>query len=366
MKLISTGIVVITCLCIAGISYGQDMNNLKLKDYRPVSIYKIPVTNVAKAKYPVIDMHSHPGYVHDEKGIEWWVRNMDSCGIEKAILLTGATGAKFDSLVKSFSKYSNRFELWCGFDDSGYDSLGYGPAAVKELERCFRAGAKGVGELMFKGKGVPPSAVNKSIMLPDDPREDMLFEKCADLGLPVNIHVSEDKWMYEKDDSTNDGLMNSSTWQVKMENGAKTHEEMLTRFENTLKKHPRTIFVAAHLANTCADLSVLGSFLDKYPNLYADISARYAEIAPIPKFVHDFIEKYQDRLVYGTDNMPDQTTYRLTFRILETADEHFYAHYLFSYHWPLYGLFLTDTTLKKLYRDNALKIIKERDRKKKE
>src|SRR5664279_5544089 len=108
MKLISTGIVVITCLCIAGISYGQDMNNLKLKDYRPVSIYKIPVTNVAKAKYAVIDMHSHPGYVHDEKGVEWWVRNMDSCGIEKAILLTGATGAKFDSLVKSFSKYSNR------------------------------------------------------------------------------------------------------------------------------------------------------------------------------------------------------------------------------------------------------------------
>jgi len=83
----------------------------------------------------------------------------------------------------------------------------------------------------------------------------------------------------------------------------------------------------------------------------------YAEIEPIPKFAHDFIEKYQDRLVNGTDNMPDQTTYRLTFRILETADEHFYAHYLFSYHWPLYGLFLTDTNLKKLYRDNALKIM---------
>jgi hypothetical protein len=102
---------VVACLGIAGISYGQDTNNLKLKDYRPVSIYKIPVTNVVKSKYPVIDMHSHPGYVHDDKGIAWWVKNMDSCGIEKVILLTGATGAKFDSLVKAFSKYGNRFEL---------------------------------------------------------------------------------------------------------------------------------------------------------------------------------------------------------------------------------------------------------------
>ena len=81
---------------------------------------------------------------------------------------------------------------------------------------------KELGRLMFKGKGIPPSSENKTIMLPDDPRLDPLFEKCADLKLPVNIHISEDKWMYEKMDSTNDGLMNASKWEVKIENGAKT------------------------------------------------------------------------------------------------------------------------------------------------
>lgn len=334
---------------------GQGVDDLKLKDYRPKSIYNIPVSKVEKAKYQAIDMHTHV-YGRDDKGIQEWIKAMDACGVEKAIVFTGATGTRFDTLVKMYSKYGNRFELWCGFDYAGYDKPGYGPDAVKELERCVRNGAKGVGEVMFKGKGVTPGS-NRTIMLPDDPRLDPLFEKCADLKIPVNLHISEDKWMYEKMDSTNDGLMNASEWEVKIENGAKTHEEMLQRLENTLKRHPRTTFIAAHLANCCADLSVLGSYFDKYPNLYADISARFGEIAPIPRYVHDFIEKYQDRFVYGTDMSFSERIYRVTFRILETADEHFYETGLFGYHWPLYGLSLSDKTLKKLYRDNALKII---------
>ncbi|MCE5345775.1 MAG: amidohydrolase [Bacteroidales bacterium] len=336
-------------------SSGQDVNNLKLKDFRPVSIYNIPVTNVAKAKYPVIDMHTHV-YAMKDEDIAKWIKAMDACGIEKSIVLTQASGAGFDTLVKMYSRYGNRFELWCGFDYTGYDKPGYGPEAVKELERCVKKGAKGVGEVMFKGKGIPPSSSNKVIMLPDDPRLDILYEKCAGLGIPVNLHISEDKWMYEKIDSTNDGLMNAAKWHVGSEYGAKSHEEMLDRLENTLKKHPKTTFIAAHLANCCADLSVLGDFFDKYPNLFADISARYGEIAPIPKFVREFIEKYQDRIVYGTDNFFNEKFYRVTFRILETADEHFYETEMFAYHWPLYGLYLTDNVLKKMYRDNANKI----------
>ncbi len=341
---------------LSSIITGQNkVDELKLRDYRPVSIYNIPATTVSRAKYPVIDMHTHV-YGRTREAIERWIKAMDDCGIEKAIVFTGATGARFDTLVKLYSGYGKRFELWCGFDYSGYDKPGYGPEAVKELERCFRNGARGVGEVMFKGKGIPTSQ-SRSIMLPDDPRLDPLFEKCAELKLPVNLHISEDKWMYEKMDSTNDGLINASKWEVKMENGARPHEEMIERLENTLKRHPRTIFVAAHLANCCADLKVLGGFFDKYPNLYADISARYGEIAPIPKFVHDFIEKYQDRIVYGTDMTFNEKMYRVTFRILETADEHFYETDMFNYHWPLYGLALSDKTLKKIYRDNALKII---------
>src|SRR5580698_1874793 len=115
-----------------------------LKDYRPKSLYKIPVTQVAKAKFPIIDMHSHP-YAKTAGAIDEWVRNMDEVGVEKTIILTMATGAEFDEIYRKYAKYSERFEMWCGFDFSGHDKPGFGPAAVKELERCHRAGARGVG-----------------------------------------------------------------------------------------------------------------------------------------------------------------------------------------------------------------------------
>src|SRR5580698_11345928 len=117
---------------------------LLLKDYRPKSIYNIPITEIAKAKFPIIDMHSHP-YAKTAGAIDEWVRNMDEVGVEKTIILTMATGAEFDEISRKYAKYPQRFEMWCGFDFTGYDKPGFGPAAVKELERCHRAGARGVG-----------------------------------------------------------------------------------------------------------------------------------------------------------------------------------------------------------------------------
>jgi len=336
---------------------GQEINDLKLKDYHPVSIYRIPVTGVDKAKYPAIDMHTHV-YAKTGEEIEQWIQAMDDCGIKKSIVFTGATGNSFDDIVKLYADYSDRFELWCGFDYSGYDEPGFGPAAVKELERCVAMGAKGVGEVMYKGK-ISESNPSARIRLPDDSKMDPLFEKCAELNVPVNIHISEDAWMYEKIDAHNDGLMNAAKWHIDTENGSKTHEEMLHRFENTLKKHPNTTFVAAHLLNCCADLNYLGNLFDRYPKLYADISARYGEIAPIPNFVNQFFKKYEDRIVYGTDMQFSNKIYRMTFRILETGDEHFYSD-IFGYHWPLYGFALDDAVLKKLYSENAKRIIQQK------
>ena len=98
--------------------------------------------------------------------------------------------------------------------------------------------------------------------------------------------------------------------------------------------------------------------MDKYPNLYADISARYAESATIPRYMKAFYEKYQDRLLYGTDMGFDTSMYKITFRILESMDEHFYEIGLFSYHWALNGFGLSKEVLNKLYHENAIRILK--------
>jgi len=341
--------------------YGQDADNLKLKDFHPVSIYKTPQTKVVKAKYPVIDFHSHD-YPETDNAVDEWVKTMDEAGIAKTIILSYKTGAGFDSVIAKYSRYKDRFEIWCGFDYTGYEKTGWQENAIKELERCYKKGARGVGELGDKGLGEFYSAPTPGWGLHiDDPKIKPLLEKCAELKMPVNIHVAEDAWNYLDNDSTNDGLMNAAVWKVDMsKKGILNHDQLVTTLENAVKNNPKTTFIACHLANCCSDLSMLGSLFDKYPNLYADISARYGEIAPIPRYVYGFMEKYADRIVYGTDMGTAKEMYQLTFRILETADEHFYQHDYFDHHWALYGLALTDATLKKIYNDNAKKILSKR------
>ncbi|HTE29962.1 MAG TPA: amidohydrolase family protein, partial [Chryseolinea sp.] len=102
----------------------------------------------------------------------------------------------------------------------------------------------------------------------------------------------------------------------------------------------------------------LGKLFTRYPNLYADIAARFAEVAPIPRYMNAFFQQFQDRVVYGTDMGFNEFMYETTFRILQTNDEHFYAIDLTGYHWPLHGFGLSDSVLKKVYKTNAQKLIR--------
>ena len=329
---------------------------LLLKDYRPQSIYKIPITEVAKAKFPVIDMHSHP-YAKTAAEIDEWVRNMDEVGIEKTMILTMSTGTAFDDIQRKYSKHPERFEMWCGFDLAGFDMPGFGPAAGKELERCKQAGARGVGEIHDKGKGLVSGKAKAPGMHPDDPRMNAVWDKCGELGMPISLHVADPIWMYQKMDRHNDGLMNAYEWRLDNQPNIVGLSGMVDILERTVARHPNTTFIACHFANLDYDLARLGEVLERNPNLYADISARYAETAPIPRFAAAFYEKHADRLVYGTDMGFGKAMYRITFRILESLDEHFYEIDQFSYHWSLNGFGLSDAILKQVYHDNAAKLL---------
>ena len=136
-------------------------DKLALKDYRPQSIFKIPETRIQKAKYPVIDVHYHS--FQGKAGPADRIKNMDEVGIQKTMILTGAVGPKFDEIYAEYGKYPDRFQVWCGVDSEKFSAA--------ELERCARLGAKGVGEISDKGKGLGRSGVH-----PDDPKMDAIWE----------------------------------------------------------------------------------------------------------------------------------------------------------------------------------------------
>jgi predicted TIM-barrel fold metal-dependent hydrolase len=228
---------------------------------------------------------------------------------------------------------------------------------VKELQRCHDAGARGVGEIHDKGKGLRSGKSNALGMHPDDARMDSLWEKCGELGMPVSLHVADPIWMYQKMDRHNDGLMNAYEWRLDNQLGIVGLSGMVDILERTVARHRKTTFIACHFANLDYDLARLGGVLERNPNLYADIAARYAETAPIPRFAAQFYSKYSDRLLYGTDMGADKEMYQVTFRILESSDEHFYEAEQFSYHWALNGFGLSDEILKNVYRENAAKLL---------
>jgi predicted TIM-barrel fold metal-dependent hydrolase len=180
--------------------------------------------------------------------------------------------------------------------------------------------------------------------------------------MPIILHMSDPIWGYLPQDRYNDGLMNGFSWRLDNRPDLLSHEGLLQSLEQTLQRHPKTVYIACHLANLDYDLTRLGKMFDRYPNLYADNSARYAETATIPRFVAQFYQKYPDRVVYGTDMPYNQRMFSTTFRVLESFDEHFYEqdlYFNFDYHWPMNGFGLPDAVLKKVYRDNLARAFRQ-------
>jgi predicted TIM-barrel fold metal-dependent hydrolase len=100
--------------------------------------------------------------------------------------------------------------------------------------------------------------------------------------------------------------------------------------------------------------------LDKCPNFYVDISARIGELGRQPYTAKQFFQKYADRILFGSDFGPDLEAYRLIYRFLETDDEYFNYNadeYPKQGRWYAYGLQLPEEVLRKVYYQNAEKLL---------
>ena len=346
--------------CGPAAEQGKLADTLLLKDYEPVSIFNVPVTKVDKAKYPVIDMHTHD-YVDTPEEVDEVVKIMDACGVEQAhIMQCNWISDTYDVVAERYAAYPDRFKLWFCLDYTDFDSPDWSDRAIAQVEKYFEMGAIGIGEMVDKGLGdvYACPVEGKGIRL-NDPKLTPVLKRCGELGLLINIHIAEPIWMYKPVDKHNDGMMNGANWQVDTTvEGCIGYNALMDMFEEALYSCPDTKIIACHLLNMSHDYPRLGAIMDRHPNLYLDISARFGESSATPRATKAFIEKYQDRILYGTDNTPSLDMYRSTFRLMETADEHIYDGY--SYHWANSAWDLSDEALEKVYRTNALKLLSER------
>ena len=328
------------------------MDAIAVRDYAPRASLVLEENHPGRARFPAIDVHTHSNAKNPAE-LDAWIRTMDEVGIETTVVLAGSTGAQFDRTADLYLSRADRFQIYCGLLTTDIDRPDYPARAAAELERCFRRGARGVGELSDKGMGFGGGRLPRDKRLHgNDPRLDPYFQKCAELKLPVIAHIADHPSCWEPL-----GVYQERTPQYQHFNlhgkDVPSHAELIATRDGMAARHPKTTFISCHLGNQGHDLGALGKALDRYPNLHLDISARDYEVGRTPRAAVKFLTKYRDRVLFGTDMGRALSMYRAWWRLFETPDEFMVGRIW----WRYYGLELPAKILEALYRGNARRLL---------
>jgi hypothetical protein len=206
----------------------------------------------------------------------------------------------------------------------------------------------------------------------DDPRLDPMWDCCAQLGMPVAIHVADPLAFFTPTDRFNERyeeLSNHPDWSFYGRDFPSV-QQLLESRNRVMARHPKTQFITLHVGNYAENLADVAENLDRFPNMSVDIAARIGELGRQPRTARKLFDKYQDRILFGTDATPhgdafpqqlfcDQL-YEIYYRFLETDDEYFdYAPAKIppQGRWRIYGINLPETVLRKVYFENAVRLL---------
>ena len=347
-------------LFLIGSVYGQeDKGDLRLLDWRPKSQLVVKETVVLKPRFPVIDIHNHLGKLED---MEKYLEEMDKAGVRMCVSLDGRSEKDFykDHLAALNKVSKDRLLVFFRPDFSKIDDRDFGVHEAMKLEEAVRMGIRGLK--ISKVLGLTVKDKTGKVVPVDDPRIDPIWAKCGELGIPVVIHVSDPVAFHTPIDRYNeryDELGAHPDWSYYGDDYPYSKEEILAQLHRVVERHPKTIFVSTHMGNLAEDLGRVSMWLEKFPNMYVDIDARISELGRQPYTARKFMIKHQDRVLFGTDTRPNAEAYRTYYRFLETDDEYFDPSP--SHHqqgrWMIYGIYLPDEVLEKIYNKNALKIL---------
>lgn len=336
---------------------------MDFEEYDPPSSLVVSEHKLNRAKFPFIDIHNHYGNMNSADLGER-IKYMDQLNMKVMVNLSGrgfrGNGEHLkSSLVNIQKNYPGRFVLFTNVDFNGIDEPGWTEKTVRELEEDVKAGAMGLK--IYKSLGIHSQDKKGNRIKVDDPRIDPVWAACGRLGIPVLIHSADPKQFWESLDNKNERWL-----ELKLHPGRRygSHEAswqtIIDEQHKVFKKHPKTIFINAHLGWYGNDLQKLASLMDQMPNMYTEIGAVIAELGRQPRAAKNFLTRYQDRVLFGKDSwVPDE--YQTYFRVLETEDEYFPYHKRYHAFWKMYGIGLPDEILKKIYYKNALKLLPKLD-----
>jgi hypothetical protein len=339
---------------IVRLHYTYDI--ISFEDYNPKSTLVVSSNEIKRSKYPFIDIHNHQ-FDMPVKDLSDLVSEMDSLNMAFMVNLSGFRGQYLKMCLDNIKKNApERLGVFVNLNWENIDSDTFLENNIKILRDAKKDGA--IGLKVYKSLGLTDKDSNGNRIAVNDPRIDPIWEECGKLGFPVLIHSADPASFWKPKDKNNERWL-----ELKQKPNRYRNPELFPSFEsiiaeqhNVFEKHPKTIFINAHLGWMGNDLDRLSSHLDKYPNVVTEIGAVLAELGRQPKRARKFFIDHQDKILFGKDAY-NQQEYYTYFRVLETEDEYFDYYRKRHAFWKMYGLGLPDSILKKVYYKNALRIL---------
>jgi len=354
---------------------------LPVSEFEPKSMLHTAETRVPRARYPVIDFHTHitgagglggPGKLRWSATPEECLAVMDRKNLRAMVDVTGGYGDNLrEAIAKLQTAHAGRFFVFTEPAWSRTAEPGYPKLQADLIEDAHRAGARGLKVLKTLGLFLRENVTTGPLVKVDDKRFDPMWEAAGANRMPITIHTSDPEAFFLPIDRFNERweeLHAHPDWSFHGKDFPSNRELQEAR-RNVMRRHPRTQFVCLHTADA-ENLPYVSECLDAHPNMYVDIAARIGELGRQPRAARKFLDRYQDRVVFGTDaspnspNVPQQlfgdALYEIYFRFLETEDEYFpYAPAAKppQGRWNIYGVGLPDGVLRKIYQDNAVRLL---------
>ena len=355
---------------------------LNLSDYQPTSMLHARAIRVERARYPVIDIHTH--ITESSKSIngvdlaaernfhatpDELIPVMDRKNIRTMVNLTGGFGSGLTETLEKYDKsYRDRFYTFTEPCYSRFLEPDYPRIQAEAIEQARREGARGLKILKTLGLYLRDNITTGKLVKIDDPRFDPMWDVCGQLNMPVAIHISDPIAFFTPTDRFNERyeeLNNHPDWSFYGQDFP-SNAELIEARNRMMARHPNTRFIVLHVGNFAENLDNVSENLDRFSNMTVDIAARIGELGRQPRAARTFFERHQDRILFGTDatphadNYPQQLfvdqLYDIYYRFLETDDEYFdYAPAKVppQGRWRIYGINLPETILLKVYNGNA-------------
>ena len=360
---------------------------LELSQYEPRSMLHVDESRVERSRFPLIDFHTHlSGSTKSEKGVELspdreylgtpqeLLAVMDRKNIRAMVNLTGGYDHGLAEAVAKYDRaYPGRFYTFTEPSYSRFKEPDYPTLQAQAIERAHREGGRGLKILKTLGLYLRENITSGSLVAIDDARFDPMWDACGQLNLPVAIHISDPIAFFTPTDRFNERyeeLNNHPDWSFHGRDFP-SNAELIAARNRVIARHSETQFVVLHVGNFAEDLQNVSENLDRYPNMFVDLAARIGELGRQPRTARKFFDKYQDRILFGTDATPhgdafpqqvfNDKLYEIYFRFLETEDEYFdYAPAKIppQGRWRIYGIGLPETILKKVYSENSTRILR--------